>query len=190
MNASTDQWVSLYTCWLYPISDVVQAKDQSNSEPVGRVPSESGDIGVPGAHASQDTMTAVEEPVPRTKDYAEPNGDAANHTSPIQNVPGGAEKEARTRKTSRTSEPFDQSERDEMERLLEELRGHLGEFSTHNVICFDANCLLSTLSYPFPRRRRHRQQFLIQCRQVCLQPHRCRSLLTHVYHQASATPYI
>lgn len=36
------------------------------------------------------------------------------------------DKGGRARKTSRTTEPFDQSEREEMERLLEELQGHLG----------------------------------------------------------------
>ena len=36
-------------------------------------------------------------------------------------------------KTSRTSEPFDQAEREEMEKLLEELRGHLGKVKAYET---------------------------------------------------------
>ena len=75
-------------------------------------------------------MTAVEEPLSKAKDFVEgtSNGDASTHSAQNQNqnVPSGSEKETRTRKTSRSAESFDQAEREEMERLLEELRGHLG----------------------------------------------------------------
>lgn len=99
------------------------------------MPSESGDMGVPGAqaHRSQDTMTAAEEEVMKTKEFVEgPSNGNANHSTASQNLPPGADKDARTRKTSRAAEPFDQAEREEMERLLEELRGHLGESGKHS----------------------------------------------------------
>ena len=97
------------------------------------MPSESGDTGVPGSQASQETASALDEPAAKVKDYAETDGDASSHILP--NGANGVEKETRTRKTSRTSEAFDQSEREEMERLLEEVRGHLGTQSLSVLGC-------------------------------------------------------
>ena len=88
-------------------------------------------MGVPGAHphSSQDSVTAVDDLAAKTKEAVEGTSNSNGaHTAATQSVPLGTEKDTRTRKTSRSAEPFDQAEREEMERLLEELRGHLGMF--------------------------------------------------------------
>ena len=113
------------------------------------MPSESGDYGAPGSQVSQDTMTAVEEPSSRSKDNSEIDGDASSHIAPSQNLPTGPEKETRTRKTSRTAEPFEQAEREEMERLLEELRGHVGKCAVIHVRYF-AHGVFSHVPHSLP----------------------------------------
>lgn len=64
----------------------------------------------------------------KSRDYVDgkdPNASIAPTSSepPAQDK---GEKANRARKTSRSPEPFDHAEREEMERLLQELRGHLG----------------------------------------------------------------
>ena len=67
-------------------------------------------------------------------------------------------------------EPFEAWELEEMEKLLGELRGHLGEkFSTpkHDR---PADASISHISNAILRRRRYRQQFPLQCRQASAIP--------------------
>lgn len=55
------------------------------------------------------------------------NGDAQQPGSNPPTPPAvGQDEKARGRKPSRAAEPFDEAEREEMEHLLQELRGHLG----------------------------------------------------------------
>ncbi|THG97034.1 hypothetical protein EW026_g4898 [Hermanssonia centrifuga] len=101
-------------------------KGQSNPEPLARLPSESGDMGVPGQQQPSTEATAenaVEESVIKGKDYVEGNGDPNTTTSGSGTA--NNEKDTRKRKASGATEPFDQTEREDMEKLLEELRGHL-----------------------------------------------------------------
>ena len=124
---------------------------------MGRVPSETGDMGAPGAHphSSQDSITAVDDTAVKAKEAVEGTSHSnGSHTAATQSVPPGTEKDARTRKTSRSAEPFDQAEREEMERLLEELRGHLGMFASYRCCFHDALLAYSLVSDPFLGRRR------------------------------------
>ena len=58
--------------------------------------------------------------------------------------------------------PFDQSEREEMENLLHELRGHLGTFELPRLLEFPIlSSYISTLSYSFLRGRGRRKQLLV-----------------------------
>ena len=99
------------------------------------MPSESGDQDAPGQpHTYESNVHSV--------DYAQAtpsgncdgsgkehlNGDAQpSHSNPSTPPATGPEEKTRGRKTSRAADPFDESEREEMERLLQELRGHLGK---------------------------------------------------------------
>lgn len=92
---------------------------------MARIPSETGDSGVPGQSSGEPNAGAnADETVLKSKDYA----DDGEIKPPL--TPNGKEneKEPRARKASKSIEPFDQAEREEMERLLEELRGHLGMY--------------------------------------------------------------
>lgn len=99
------------------------------------MPSEAGDAGAPEEHPADQPDGHGPEPVPKAKDFVEdstdPNG--ANN--------GANAKDQDKRKPARGPEPFDQSERDEMERLLEEVRGHLGK---RGIIQFCRKELLTT----------------------------------------------
>ncbi|KIP01912.1 hypothetical protein PHLGIDRAFT_96565 [Phlebiopsis gigantea 11061_1 CR5-6] len=103
------------------------ARDASTPEPVARMPSEAGDPLGPGQSSDNSTLQAAEVHVTKTKDYVEGKQDSGQPPTPTSGDPPG-EKGGRTRKTSRSGEPFDQAEREEMEHLLEELQGHLGKF--------------------------------------------------------------
>ncbi len=97
---------------------------------MARLPSETGDLDAP-EHVPSDSENLgdaiVDANGPKVKDYVEEHmheqlvasGSSANGTVNAQ--------DPKTRKPAKGPEPFDQAEREEMERLLEELRGHLGE---------------------------------------------------------------
>lgn len=138
------------------------------------MPSETGDSLVPGQSSAEGSAAAaVEEPISKSKDYVEGNNGNKEQNghppTPTSAEPQGdkTDKGTRTRKTSRTAEPFDQSEREEMERLLEELRGHLGIPSCVSYLA-KTHLFLSDVPYPILGRRGHRQQLPFQCRQVRL----------------------
>ncbi|KAI0084789.1 phospholipase D [Irpex rosettiformis] len=120
---------------------------QSNAEPVGTVPSETEDNGAPRHATDQTGAQDAEETAPTGKDSIDA-GDANGRGPVLPNAPN--EKEPRARKASKIVEPFDQTEREEMERLLEELRGHLVLYPTRflegediaNNFLFNADRLL------------------------------------------------
>ncbi|KAI0338902.1 phospholipase D [Trametopsis cervina] len=96
---------------------------QQNPEPVARIPSEAGDSSAPGN--STNDLNA-DETVMRSKDFAD-----SGESNPPMTGGSSSGGDPRTRKTSKTAiEPFDQAEREEMERLLEELHGHLVVYPT------------------------------------------------------------
>ncbi|KAI0081599.1 phospholipase D [Panus rudis PR-1116 ss-1] len=103
------------------------ARDQPTPEPVARIPSETADAGAPGQPSSEKTESPGEDP--KAKDYAEEQASTSTASAQPSNNPPTSE--ARGRKQARGGpEPFSQSEREEMERLLEELRGHLVIYPT------------------------------------------------------------
>lgn len=109
------------------------------------MPSESGDQDAPGQlHTSENTVHSADyaqatSPGPNdasSKEYL--NGDAQQPGSNPPTPPAtGQDEKTRGRKTSRAAEPFDESEREEMERMLQELCGHLGNtfsiYARHHV---------------------------------------------------------
>ncbi|GJE88360.1 phospholipase D1 [Phanerochaete sordida] len=132
------------------------ARDQPGSEPVARVPSEVADSGAPGAHSADAVNVHEESGTTKSKDFADSSTSTTTPTTaepPAQDKADKGDKGdkgARTRKTSRSPEPFDQAEREEMERLLGELRGHLVLYPTRflegediaNNFLFNADRLL------------------------------------------------
>lgn len=86
------------------------------------------------------------------------------------NMTGDKDKEKERKKSMRPDqEPFEAWEREEMEKLLGELRGHLGErFPTSNLLTCDhpTNISTSHISNTILGRRGHCEQFPVQCRQA------------------------
>ncbi|KAG6918332.1 hypothetical protein DXG01_015191 [Tephrocybe rancida] len=96
-------------------------RDSTSQEPVARVPSETGDE---GAHTEEkeDNAEAISDEGTR------PSREGADDPS-LSTFNGSAthsEKEAKSRRPARGSEPFEKWERDEMEKLLGQINGHLG----------------------------------------------------------------
>jgi len=112
-------------------------RETGSREPLGRVPSESGDQDVPGQpHNSENTVhpvghahTVIGHHDASCKEEADGNAQPSTSNPPTPPATVQEEK-SRGRKTSRTAEPFDESEREEMEQLLRELRGHLVIYPT------------------------------------------------------------
>ncbi|KNZ80910.1 hypothetical protein J132_03610 [Termitomyces sp. J132] len=108
-------------------------RDSTSSEPVGRVPSETGD---------ENALTETGSDEHRSREGPE---------NPLSNsVTGHSEKDLRPRRFTRGSEPFEKWERDEMEKLLGQTNGHLvlfpsrfleGEDMANNFL-FNADRLL------------------------------------------------
>ncbi|KAF4577108.1 Phospholipase D1 [Pleurotus pulmonarius] len=113
-------------------------------EPVGRVPSETGDE---GAAPNPDVVNELDSgDGPRqNKDSGEQSSEPRASTSNLAN-----EKDTKGRRSTRGVEPFEKWERDEMEKLLGELNGHLVVFPTRflegediaNNFLFNADRLL------------------------------------------------
>lgn len=86
------------------------------------------------------------------------------------NMTGDKEKEKEKKKSMRPDqEPFEAWEREEMEKLLGEVRGHLGEgFSISKLPARDrlADTSISHISNTVLGRRGHREQFPVQRRQT------------------------
>jgi len=97
-------------------------KDETKPDPVARMPSEAGDMGAPQEQPTDHSHPS--EPVPKVKEISDDGADV-NGTSN-----GTGAKDQDKRKQAKGPEPFDQAERDEMERLLEDVRGHLVLYPT------------------------------------------------------------
>ncbi|KAF8916964.1 hypothetical protein CPB85DRAFT_1453067 [Mucidula mucida] len=98
-------------------------RDSSTPEAVGRVPSETGDETVPS-----DTGENLAE---HLEDSVHPNEDATTDPDMNSSTPGLEKEPSRSRsRATRGVEPFTKAERDEMEKLLGELCGHLVLYPT------------------------------------------------------------
>jgi phospholipase D1/2 len=105
----------------------IQPRDSTTPEAVARVPSETGDEGAiqpdstaPGNPAGHPVNPPGPKPTPHSDDKA---SDESGH-----NKDAGESTPADKRKSGRSTgaEPFEKWERDEMEKLLGQLNGHLG----------------------------------------------------------------
>lgn len=93
------------------------------------MPSEAGDEQAPEPPKSTDNLgqASSSEKPKGDNDYGKENLD---HRPSTTNIAGDKEKEKDKRKpTKPVQEPFEACEREEMEKLLGELRGHLGELA-------------------------------------------------------------
>ena len=108
---------------LFPDS-VTQPKDHDHTppEPVGKVPSEAGDLGAPSTTDDSES-TGGQNSAPKAKDYVI---EEIEHAPSHATNPSSATQDKTRKQPHRGVEPFDQAEREAMEKLLEELRGHLG----------------------------------------------------------------
>lgn len=106
---------------------VLQAKD-GNGEAVGRVPSEAGDEQAPlDPHKSTENFEQAPSSGGLGADGSCGKGNLDRRAS-TTNMACDKEKEKERKKSMRPDqEPFEAWEREEMEKLLGELRGHLGE---------------------------------------------------------------
>ena len=85
------------------------------------MPSEAADMDAPGQpHTAENTVHAGDASA-KSKEQVNESADPEKMTSP-----SATDDKARKAKTPRGPEPFDQADREQMERLLHELRGHLG----------------------------------------------------------------
>lgn len=103
------------------------------------MPSESGDAAAPGPPSekpetsTEDTTTKSKETV-QLEEQEQTSGSTANVPGQQPAANGGQAQTqdgagaGRGRRPTKGQEPFSQAERDEMEKLLQELRGHLGEW--------------------------------------------------------------
>jgi phospholipase D1/2 len=92
-----------------------------NTEPIARVPSE---------HVGESSQGTQATPVATGNELGEPVQESYDHRVDGQsssNGTGTPNKDAGERKPARGLEPFEAWEREEMEQLLSELRGHLGK---------------------------------------------------------------
>ncbi|TBU47403.1 phospholipase D [Dichomitus squalens] len=112
-------------------------KDHDPSDPpLARMPSEAADFDAPGQQRiAKQAANASEDELAREKEHLDGDGDSRTlHTpqppespSPVQ---GQSQKDKdkdkdKDKRQNKGPKPFDQSEREEMENLLRELRGHL-----------------------------------------------------------------
>ncbi|KZT64620.1 phospholipase D [Daedalea quercina L-15889] len=110
-------------------------RQSSSREPLARMPSESVDQDESGQlHTSENAVHAVNyaQAAPNDtsgKEYVD--GDAQpSHSNPPTPPAAGPEEKTRGRRASRAADPFDESDKEEMENLLQELRGHLVLYPT------------------------------------------------------------
>ncbi|KAH9949881.1 phospholipase D [Amylocystis lapponica] len=123
-------------------------KEHDAAEPLARMPSEAGDMDAPGQpHTAENTVHAEEETHGKGK---EPTDDATDSTGARSTPTPGPDEKTRKAKAARGPEPFEQADREEMEHLLHELRGHLviypsrfleGEDAANNFL-FNADRLM------------------------------------------------
>ncbi|KAJ7069910.1 phospholipase D, partial [Mycena amicta] len=109
-------------------------RDTPTPEPVARVPSETGDEGAIGPDSTAPGPPAghpANIPGPKPKPHSDENVDEKEATPPQKEDPppppnpNAAPSEKRKTGKNPGTEPFERWERDEMEKLLEQLNGHL-----------------------------------------------------------------
>jgi phospholipase D1/2 len=96
-----------------------QSKEGVAPDPVVRVPSETTGEDTPSQ--TDDATVASEAANEKCQDVAHVGDSLSTAT------PNAAEPDAQRRKAARGNEPFEKWEREEMEKLLGELQGHLGK---------------------------------------------------------------
>jgi hypothetical protein len=109
-----------------PIKFVRQARDSFSAEPISQNPSESGEERA--AHESQ----PPEHHNMNSELLSKECGESALSDSSLQDLLsiGTTQNEEQLhRRSSKNSEPFEKWEREEMEELLSQLNGHLGNVS-------------------------------------------------------------
>ena len=121
----------------------LQVKDHDQSDPpLARMPSEAADAEAPGqARIANHYANASQDALAREREHAddEDTGSVSHSRNtplppesptPVNGNGNGKEKEKEKDKEKKPAakgpKPFDQAEREEMENLLHELRGHLG----------------------------------------------------------------
>lgn len=101
--------------------------DSPTPEPVARVPSEAGDQDALGQDPGPTNKTKEEEKQGSKKNTGHVHA-TGDHTEasvpPAQHDKADEER----RKPARADEPFEKWERDEMEKMLDSLNGHLGGY--------------------------------------------------------------
>ncbi|KAF8895434.1 hypothetical protein BD779DRAFT_1619102 [Infundibulicybe gibba] len=102
-------------------------KDSTTPETTAPIPSESGEEGAPG----HDSIPGNNGHVVFSDDDVRPSKEGHDGTqeSAPNASPGTSEKDPKAKKPARGTEPFERWERDEMEKLLGELCGHLVLYS-------------------------------------------------------------
>lgn len=135
----------------------VQSKEQATSDPIASVPSETGDALAPG----HDTVAETEEP---HEDVEKGDRSAVGRDAP-KSEPS---ENPQARRPARGDEPFEKWEREEMEKLLEQLCGHLGAFRACRFVGYALHVSCSAVPDALPGRRRRREQLSLQCGQVNL----------------------
>jgi phospholipase D1/2 len=104
-------------------------KEEENAEPVARMASETGDADAPGHNTVAETEDPQEETdigdkaVVTDRPESMRTERAENGTIPPSTSDGDAAK----RRPAQGNEPFEKWEREEMGKLLEQVRGHLGK---------------------------------------------------------------
>jgi hypothetical protein len=136
-------------------------KEQANSEPVAHVPSETADADAAG----HDTVTEREEAQEETQagDKGAVDRDRRNESpSEAGTAHDGADTETK-RIPTRGDEPFEKWEREEMEKLLGQVRGHLGESIRPSARARrELRARVSHLSHEVPRGRGCVEQLPVQ----------------------------
>ena len=92
------------------------------------MPSESADHDALGqAKPVEHAINASQDALAREKDHVDDDSSRNMHT-PLPDSPTPVPGQKDKRLPAKGPKPFDQTEREEMENLLHELRGHLGAF--------------------------------------------------------------
>ncbi|CCL98408.1 uncharacterized protein FIBRA_00405 [Fibroporia radiculosa] len=123
--------------------------EAESREPLARMPSEAADQDAPGhPHTMEDSVHAPDYIYHTVMDNGH-GGEAADSRSVLVNSSSppatATEKDFRGRRAPNGVEPFDESDKEEMEKLLGELRGHLGK--DHPEI-YDLGSWVITVVYP------------------------------------------
>ena len=99
----------------------MKIKEDSTAPPVGRIPSEAGDEDALGQDEKEDTKIPGE-----LNEGSNMKRDPSSERRKQQMPPSGESHDEIRRVPSRVDKPFEKWEREEMEVLLNELCGHLG----------------------------------------------------------------